>query len=114
MNDQNSEIKIQTEEETFNEALKAEAMPDTAAKSAILDLEISVDVHVASINVLVSDVRNWLSGAIVSLQDLTVQNGLSVELRNGSRIIATGSLVQLDDAYGILIDHVSTTSKVNQ
>ena len=87
----------------------AEAMPEPAPT----DLEITVEVHVASLDVPVSDVRNWLSGAVVALPDLTAQDGLPVELRNGNRVIAKGSLVRLDDSYGIMIDNVLLAPKSN-
>jgi flagellar motor switch/type III secretory pathway protein FliN len=85
--------------------------PEPEPAPAPTDLEISIDVHVASMELPVADVRNWLAGGVVSLPGLDMQDGLVVELRNGKRVIATGTLVRLDDCYGIMIDQVRLPAK---
>ncbi len=72
-------------------------------------LQISVDVCLPSQKVALSDISNWMKGGLVPLPALPLAAGMPIEVRHGTQVLATGSLVLLDDCYAVHIDKVMVT-----
>jgi flagellar motor switch/type III secretory pathway protein FliN len=75
-------------------------------KMPLSHLQVSVDVCLPSHKVTLSDVSNWMRGALVPLPALPLASGLPIEVRHGTQVLATGSLILLDDCYAVQIDKV--------
>lgn len=75
-------------------------------KLPLSQLHVSIDVCLPSQKISLSEVTNWMKGGLVPLPAMPLESGIPIEIRHGTQVMATGSLVLLDDCYAVQIDKV--------
>ncbi|MDE1241103.1 FliM/FliN family flagellar motor C-terminal domain-containing protein [Vibrio aestuarianus] len=67
-------------------------------------MKILVDVVIAHCNMTLDELNHLQKGQAKMLSDF-VQS--EVMLKSGNELIATGTLIKIDDQYGVSIDYVN-------
>ncbi|KOE88515.1 FliM/FliN family flagellar motor switch protein [Vibrio aestuarianus] len=67
-------------------------------------MKILVDVVIAHCNMTLDELNHLQNGQAKMLSDF-VQS--EVMLKSGNELIATGTLIKVDDQYAVSIDHVN-------
>jgi flagellar motor switch/type III secretory pathway protein FliN len=77
---------------------------DGAVPVSVKDLKINLDFYLDAQKFTVDEISHWMQGSVVPFQKVELRSGLHVEVRNGNQIVARGTLIQLDDAFGLMVE----------
>ncbi|AWA90228.1 TPA: type III secretion protein [Vibrio parahaemolyticus] len=67
-------------------------------------MKIAIDVVIAHCSMTLEDLLHLQKGNMIKIDDF-VQS--EVMLKSGNELIATGTLIKIDDQYGVSIDNVN-------
>ncbi len=67
-------------------------------------MKIAIDVVIAHCSMTLEELLRLLKGNMIKIDDF-VQS--EVMLKSGNELIATGTLIKIDDQYGVSIDNVN-------